>query len=348
MGNGVICAMDVKDMLGLADRGQSLTLCRQLLRGDMTAALETFATMQQGGSDPVQILQDMCDLVHMLTRGQVIANFAAEATLPEYDRQLLTDLSDIKIPALTRAWQILLKGINETQTASHPGQAAEMVLIRMAYAADLPTPADLIKQLRTTNTTVGTTVSAAPPSAPPPAPRAKMMSNGGQVLTPAIADQALPQTDIAVMPAPTNYREVVALFAEKREGALQAHLFSDAHPVRCEPGILEFRLRSQNIPANFVSRLSQCLTQWTGQRWMVSLSDKPGEATLSDIEQAQKKKHHEKVMAHPLMQSVLQAFPGAKVASIKQRAVAPVLTTSDDAVEALDNDITSDLPERED
>ena len=147
-GNGVVAGNDVKDMLGLADRGQSIALCRQILRGEMKPALETFASMQQAGSDPLQVLQDMCDLVHLLTRGQVIPDFAADSTLPEYDRQFLTDVSDIKIPALARAWQILLKGIGEVQTAAHPLQAAEMVLIRLAYASDLPSPADLVKQLR--------------------------------------------------------------------------------------------------------------------------------------------------------------------------------------------------------
>ena len=149
-GDGKVTADDVKDMLGLADRGQSIALCRQLLRGEMKVALETFAFMQQAGSDPLQALQDMCDLIHLLTRGQAIPDFAQDQSLPEYDRQLLTELSDIKLPALTRAWQILLKGIGEVQQAQHPAQAAEMVLIRLAYAAELPPPADLIKQLRET------------------------------------------------------------------------------------------------------------------------------------------------------------------------------------------------------
>ncbi len=159
-GNGEITAVDVKDMLGLADRGQSMALCRQLLRGEMKAALDTFATMQQAGSDPLQALQDMCDFVHLLTRGQAIPDFAQDQSLPEYDRQLLTEMSDIKLPALTRAWQILLKGIGEVQQAQHPAQAAEMVLIRLAYAAELPLPADLIKQLRETAGTSGSAASS--------------------------------------------------------------------------------------------------------------------------------------------------------------------------------------------
>ena len=170
-GNGNVTSADVKDMLGLADRGQSMTLCRQLMRGEMKEALGTFAAMEQAGSDPLQVLQDMAELVHLLTRGQVIGTFAQEQGLPEYDRQLLTELSDIKVPALARAWQILLKGIGEVQSALHPAQAAEMVLIRMAYAAELPPPADLIKQLRegaAAGAGSGTTVSTQSGGVPPP------------------------------------------------------------------------------------------------------------------------------------------------------------------------------------
>jgi DNA polymerase-3 subunit gamma/tau len=340
-GNGVVTAVDVKDMLGLADRGHSMALCRQILRGEMPVALETFNAMQQAGSDPLQILQDMCEFVHLLTKGQVIADFVRDKTLPEFDRQLLTELSDIKVPALARAWQILLKGIGEVQTAAHPAPAAEMVLIRLAYAAELPPPADLIKQLR--ETVVSGAAKASAPSSPgDPAPRAKIASGGGSVLTPAIATQATPQTEAAPLAAPTNYKELVALFAEKREGALHAQLYSNVHPVRCEPGVLEIRTGA-NAPANLAAKLGQCLTQWTGQRWMVSVADKGGAPTLAEQDKEAEQKRREKALAHPLAQAALKNFPGARLVSLRQKAAAPVLAATDDGVaEELPPDIEDD------
>ena len=274
-GNGNVTEAEVQDMLGLADRGHSIELCRQLMRGEMTAALETFGAMQQAGSDPLQILQDMCEFVHLLTRGQVIGNLATEPSLPEYDRQLLTELSDIKVPALARAWQILLKGVVEVQQAPHPAQAAEMVLIRLAYAAELPPPADLIKQLRDAV------------AANTPAPTSPVPSGGGGRAARETGERrrcrdaghrapsrsANRSCDACAMP--TNYKELVALFAANREGALHAQLYGNVHPVRCEPGILEIR-PGANVPANLASRLAQALTTWTGQRWMVSISAKRG------------------------------------------------------------------------
>lgn len=319
-GNGNVSAIDVKDMLGLADRGQSLTLCRHILRGEIKAALETFKTMQQSGSDPVQILQDMCDLIHMLTRGQVIPDFAADPTLPEYDRQLLTEVSDVKIPALARAWQILLKGINEVQTAPRPAQAAEMVLIRLAYAADLPPPSDLIKQLRD----AVASVHAAPQGAPSGGGGAKLALGGGGSVSLAVS---APQ--VAAQPEALDYRAVVALFSEKREAGLHALLYGRAHLVRCAPGLLELRVAS-DMPPNFAGRVGQCLTEWTGQRWMVSLSAQEGEPPLLEQDREAEAKRLDRAREHPLMQAVFNAFPAAKIAALRERKIAKTPSGEED------------------
>jgi len=329
-GNGSVTESEVKDMLGLADRAHSLTLCRQLLRGEMREALETFGAMQLAGTDPLQILQDMAELVHLLTRAQIITNYIQAPDLPEADRHLLTELADIKVPALARAWQILLKGIGEVQSAPHPAQAAEMVLIRLAYAAELPLPADLIRQLSETSPPSTTASSSTPP------PRSGG-TRGATALaaSPSIATEAVVQSARIAMPA--TFRDVVALFTANREGALQAQLFNQVHPVRYEPGILEIRIEG-SVPATFVNRVSHCLTQWTGQRWMISVVDAPGAPTLrEDAEQAERE-HQERVAAHPLMQAVKSAFPDAKLLSLKQKMVASDASLRDDADEPTEPD----------
>jgi DNA polymerase-3 subunit gamma/tau len=322
-GNGAITTADVKDMLGLADRGQSIALCRQILRGEMKAALETFAAMQLSGSDPVQVLQDMCDLVHLLTRGQVIPEFAADASLPEYDRQLLTEAGDVKIPALARAWQILLKGINEVQMAAHPAQAAEMVLIRLAYASDLPAPVDLVKQLRDM---VGTNASGngTAPSGGGGSSKAKLALGGGGISVAAVAPQVVEQ------PQALSFREIVALFGEKRESGLHALLYTQVHLVRCDQGLLELRVNA-DTPANLAGRVGQCLTEWTRQRWVVSISPAQGAPSLAEEDREAEIKRRDRAREHPLMQAVFTAFPQAKLVALRQRNVAPAAVNGDDA-----------------
>jgi DNA polymerase-3 subunit gamma/tau len=335
-GNANVTADDVKDMLGLADRGQSLALCRHLMRGEMKAALDVFTTMQQAGSDPLQVLQDMCELVHLLTRGQVINDFAADASLPEYDQQLLTDLSDIKIPALARAWQILLKGINEVQSAMHPAQAAEMVLIRMAYAAELPPPAELIKQLRDAENVAGQGAQIDKQGGGIPSPsrggvgRGASSQSAAQQLSPAISTDAIPQTDRQNVP--TSFKELVALFAANREGALHAQLYNNAHLVRFAIGVLEIRLKESSA-ANFAGRVAHSLTEWTGTRWMVSIAAQDGEPTLAEQDRAAENNRHDRALADPVVAAVIAAFPGAKLSALRQKAQAVAAVVKDDAVD---------------
>lgn len=322
-GNGKVKTDDVKDMLGLADKAHSAELCRKLLRGEVAAALGVFNNMQQAGADSLQTLQDLCDLVHLLTKAQIIADFSKNADLSEADRQILTDLSDVKLPALTRAWQILLKGISEVQSAPHPVQAAEMVLVRLAYAAELPPPADLIKQLREQ---IGSGAASSPP-APSGGGGARAVLNVGNGLPVTSRPVAVAAVAVENFPRPQSFKDIVALFEEQREGALLAQLRTQVHPVKCGVCVLEVRLKDSAVP-NLANKIGQCLTKWTGQRWMVSVSDAIGEPTLAEEEQAAEQRRMDKINSHPLMKSVLTSFPGAKIISLKQK-VAPTASQGD-------------------
>ncbi len=338
-GNGAVTEAEVKDMLGLADRAHSMVLCRQLLRGAMRPALETFDSMQLAGTDPLQVVQDMAELVHLLTRAQIISDLAAAPDLPEAERQLVTEMADIKVAALTRAWQILLKGVAEVQTAPHPAQAAEMVLIRLAYAAELPPPGDLVKQLKE-QMAAGNIGAATSPSAAPTGRGPSSRQGGGYVSAEATA-RSIPQQDavppsvpvaLAAASMPATYRDMVALFAEKREAALHAQLYSQVTPVRYAPGLLDIHVAGGG--GTLVGRVSQCLTAWTGQRWVVSVaSAKPDAPTLEEEDRAVELKRHEQAAAHPLMQAVLLAFPGAKLVALKQKTIAPAAVSRNDAAD---------------
>lgn len=343
-GDGTVTASDVKDMLGLADRAHSLALGRQLFRGETAAALKTFASMQQTGADPLQTLQDLCEIVHLLTRAQIIPDFASSPDIPEMDRQLLVDLADIKVAALSRSWQILMKGVAEVQEAPYPAQAAEMVLIRMAYAAELPPPGDLIKQLREQLGSSGAAASPSPTSGGGGGGSKAMLVRSGAVAAHRKIEMAEPAAAI-IQPGvsqPGTFREIVALFDEKREGALCAQLRSAVHPVRCEPGLLEVSLNSGLSP-DFISRIGQCLNKWTERRWMISVTDAPGAPTLADEEKEAENKRHERIDAHPLMRSVLLAFPGAKMTALRQK-VTPIKVEEDE----VSTDIAELLTEFED
>ncbi|MGE3647629.1 MAG: DNA polymerase III subunit gamma/tau, partial [Reyranellaceae bacterium] len=337
-GGGVVDAAQVRDMLGLADRGLVFELFDQVMRGDAPAALKTLGEMYDSGADPVVVLQDLLELAHWLTRLKVVPESAEGA--PELERTRGRDMAArLGMAHLTRAWQMLLKGLQETQYAPSPIRAAEMALIRLCYAADLPTPADAIKALQDGGG-----------AAPPPRPSGPAPSNGGGMgtsTTPprgapsgaplggpvarlAVANAAVaraePELDAvaaAPKPQPRDFAEVVALFEDRREARLALALSTDVHPVRCEPGRLEFR-PTDRAPADLAPKVADALARWTGQRWLVSVSSDAGEPTLASRRAAARDARHQRAMEHPLVQAALQVFPGATLEVVRGRDEAPV------------------------
>jgi DNA polymerase-3 subunit gamma/tau len=328
LGDGGVTATQVRDMLGLADRTQIFDLFGKVMAGEIADALGQFAQMYQDGADPVVVIQDLMDLTHWLTRVSVVPDAAETATVPEADRERGRTLAgELAIPVLTRAWQMLMKGLGEVQAAPMPTQAAEMVLVRLAYMAELPTPADLARELHKGGSQ-GANAPAPAPAAPPSGGYggAAHASAGGPAVVargepvpesaPAPDPAPAPQASAEAQPGPQSYTELVALFEEKREAILHTQLRHNVHLVRCEPGRLEIR-PDENAPRDLAARVGTLLSEWTGQRWVVSVSGEQGEATLASQAEAARQKEHEAAARHPLVQAARKAFPGAKITRVE-------------------------------
>jgi len=329
LGEGGITAAQVRDMLGLADRTQIFDLFGKVMAGEIADALNHFTQMYQDGADPVVVIQDLMDLTHWLTRVSVAPDAASSATVPEAERERGRAMAaELSIPVLTRAWQMLTKGLGEVQNAPMPVQAAEMVLVRMAYMADLPNPADLARELHQGGSQ--SSASAPAPSAPPPSGGnggASRASGGGGPAVVARGEPApepiqapdpapAPQASAVDRPGPRSFSELVALFEEKREAILHTQLRHNVHLVRCEAGRLEIR-PDENAPRDLSARVGALLGEWTGQRWVVTVSSEPGEPTLAQQAEAARQKEHEAAARHPLVQAAQRAFPGAKITRVE-------------------------------
>ena len=147
-GKGAVMATDVRAMLGLADRGRLFDLLEHLFAGRTAPALEAFAALHRDGADPIQALGDLAEAVHLTTRIKIAGEAAAGAELSAEERRRGAALAaELSIPVLSRGWQMLLKGLDEAQRAPNTLAAAEMLLVRIAHAADLPSPEDIIGRL---------------------------------------------------------------------------------------------------------------------------------------------------------------------------------------------------------
>ena len=310
-GGGVVDAAQVRDMLGLADRSRVLEMFEKTMKGDAPAVVAALGEMHDSGADPVVVLQDLLELTHWVTRLKVAPEAAASSADSER-AQGLAMAAKLSMASLTRAWTLLLKGLQETLSAPSPLRAAEMALIRLCYAAELPSPADAIKALQN---------GAAPAAAPAAATGAAPAPRGGGGAAARLAAQPV-ATAVAqpaeAPPNPRNFTEIVALFEARREARLVHHLLHHVHEVRCESGLIEFRPEPQ-APPDLAPRLAEILGRWTGRRWIASVSSDPGKPTLTAQKATNADSLRSQAEADPMVQAILKTFPGAKLDAVRRK-----------------------------
>ena len=308
-GGGVVDAAQVRDMLGLADRSRVLELFEKTMRGDAPAVLGALGEMHDAGADPVVVLQDLLELTHWVTRLKISPE-AAAASADSERAQGLAMAGKLSMASLTRAWTLLLKGLQETLAAPSPQRAAAMALIRLCYVADLPSPSDAIKALQ--NGAATTNGAAAP------APRG---GGGGGAAVARLATQpamAVAAQPAQALPAPRTFTEVVALFESRREARLVHSLMHYVHEVRREPGVIEFRPEPK-APTDLAARLGELLTQWTGRRWLASVSNAQGKPTLIDQKAAKADDLRTSAENNAIVQAIFKTFPGAKLETVRRK-----------------------------
>jgi DNA polymerase-3 subunit gamma/tau len=296
----------------------------------------------------------LAEFTHFVTRVKVVPSVAQDVSISEAERKrghaFATQLS---MRVLSRTWQMLLKALADVKEAPRPLAAAEMALVRIAYAADLPTPDEVMRSLGEGKSPAarpgnGGAAAAAPsagggfaprfdapraaprgsaaPAASPPMPRGEPVAR---------LNEAAPSAEPVVMLA--RFDDLIALAAEKRDLTIKAALERDVRLVRFEDGQLEISVLP-SAPKTLVGDLSRKLAAWTGRRWMVAVSSEEGAPTVRQQMETQKAELLRGVRADPLVQSVLQRFPGAEIVDVR-RSAAPEA--------APDADMLPD-PERED
>jgi DNA polymerase III subunit gamma/tau len=314
-GKTLVTAASVRQMIGSADNTATFRLLEKLLAGDVAAAIAEVRSQYNAGSDPMLMVQDSLEVTHLVTRVKVAPMALSDVSLSEHDRTEAKSMADrLSMPVLTRLWQMLLKGVSEVRMAPSPLSALEMLMVRIAYAAQLPTPAEIIRggvepAARSSPSATAEKTSAASK------PNLELVSAKPESPAAAVQPSDVPPASIQV----TNFEEVVALFEQNREGLKSAQLKRDVRLVRFEPGIITIQV-NPNLPRDFAAQVGACLTKWTGQAWKVVLSEDAGNASLHEQELVRKEQQIQEVSTHPLVNSVLEQFPGAKLVGVKSNS----------------------------
>jgi len=346
---GAVRADAVRQMLGLADRTRVIDLFDSLVRGDIASAFKEFREQYDTGADPIVVLSDLAEFVNFVTRVKIVPATADNVAFGETERLRARDFAaKISMRVLSRMWQMLLKGITEAQAATRPAAAAEMVLVRIAYVADMPTPDEAIRMLdQNGGASPVVTGSAAPRSAP--APVASMPSSPRATAAPRSGAEAAarpqmiaPTSDAQASPAAlriSSFPELVALAGEKRDLLTKAALEADVRLVRIEDGRLEVTME-RSAARTLINDLSRKLEQWTGRRWAVVVSNEAGQPTLREQNEAQKNERERAAESDPRVQEVLARFPGAKVVEVRKLAPEPPESdpSIEDPAESVDGD----------
>lgn len=333
---GAVKADAVRQMLGLADRTRVIDLFASLARGDIAAAFKEFRDQYDVGADPIVVLSDLAEFVNFVTRVKIVPATADNVAYGETERVRAKDFAaKISMRVLSRMWQMLLKGIAEVQAATRPAAAAEMVLVRIAYVADLPTPDEAIRMLEQNGggspvvsgggaarsgapaapmASAGSVTSATPVRMPTSSPTAFGGGARPQMAAPAPDPQAAaPQLRV------TSFTQLVALAGQKRDLMTKGALEGEMRLVRFEEGRLEVALEP-NASKTMISELARKFELWTGRRWTIIVSNEQGQATLRSVSQAAKQEHARTAEADPRVQEVLSRFPGAKVVEVRRLA----------------------------
>lgn len=363
LGEGQIDEAVVRGMLGLVDRTVVFDLFDALMQGDVAGALEILSGRYAAGADPAAVLEDLLELTHWITRIKVVPAAAAAPGVAEAERVRGGAMAEkLAMAEVTRVWQMLLKGLGETRVAPVPIQAAEMVLIRIAYAARLPTPAEAIESL-SQRTGPSSPKPADPPAAQPvapvspparpasPSPRGHARPSDpppGPVAQLAVRPAAgAPAPAPALAPPPAgpallrSFDDVVALVLQHKEAILHGQLVSGVRLVRFADGQIEINLTPQ-APADLPQRLSRFLGAETGRPWLVTVSAAPGSPSLYEQQRTAEAERRADVLRHPVIAEIMRMFPGATLDQI--RVVPPPADAPPEAVdgEAVDGDADGD------
>lgn len=301
LGNGKITTETAKNMLGLADRQQTFALYSKLLEGDVAATLQLLQQQYTNGATPLIILQDMIDITHLLAKVVIMPDFINDPSISENDREMCKKLSVVPINILSKIWQMLIKGLSEIQYAAVQIDALEMILMRIAYSAGLPTPADLLKELKKKSALNKKSVSTA-----------QETSNGVQVVS-EIAES----NDVVILDSITD---MLKLMAAKKQPLL---MFDVKHKLTFK----EFSHGRMHIAVDvdadkdLVARLRQFLETETARRWTIEIDYEPLGETLADIESRQISGDKKNISEYPLVRAILSEFNGAKIETVIRKAV---------------------------
>ncbi|MBO0904697.1 DNA polymerase III subunit gamma/tau [Jiella sonneratiae] len=379
-GAGTVTALAVRDMLGLADRVRIIDLFETLMAGDAAGALKELRDQYASGADPAVVISELADFTHLVTTLRYVPESTEDAAISPMEAERGLALSrKLSIRTLGQVWQMLLKASEELRSTTTPRQAAEMALIRIAHAADLPSPDELLRLVREGGGAAlpagaaprgadggsgGGNGSAPRASALPAAPgsgeaghagraagtanagaQPRLVASGGGARLEARARPETAPQPVSDEPVIGSVEALARLAEDRRDSLMRVSIRRYLRPVRFQPGRIEVALAPE-APATLVGDLTKRLHAWTGRRWVISVSSAKGEPTLDEREAEKRASLIDDAANDPEVATILAAFPGARITNVTLRGgTAEAEAAELSPAEAAEADFTGDPEE---
>jgi DNA polymerase-3 subunit gamma/tau len=304
-----VTAASIRDMLGLADRAQTITLFEQLMRGEAGPAIETFRTLYGFGANPDQVMLDLLDHCHGATVAKAVGPQAL--IMPKEQAARLAGVgAALSAGTLSRLWQLMLRAYEEVRRAPDAAAATDMALVRLAYAADLPGPEEALKRLQ----------AGEPPTGGPSGGGGSVGATGGGGATAVARNLAQPQPQASTAPIATaslnSFEDVLALIDKKRDITLKLDVERYVRPISFRPGAIEYE-PAPGAPNNLAQRLVGRLKEWTGERWLIAAQGGGGAESAWERQKREQREERARIEQDPFIMSVMQAFPGAEIIGVR-------------------------------
>lgn len=315
LSNGNINTDVVKKMLGLADRSQTLTLFENLVNGNMEAVLKDISEQYTNGATPMIVLQDLINITHDLAKVKIIPALLNSTSLSEIEKKTFATLStSCSLAVLSKIWQMLIKGISEINMAPSAVEALEMILLRVAYSASLPTPYEILNEVKKNSDLVGTgsvysgqssllqnSAAAAPVSVPPSGTEKK----NDLTATVSAGETSGFNTVEDLLRYLEGTKKALIEYSIKHDVCIRE--FSDGHiAMNIAPSIHQ----------DFIMNLHKLLSEATGRQWEIEIIKGDLGETIADKEKSAAEATKKNVSEYPLVKKILEEFKGAKIETV--------------------------------
>lgn len=314
LGMGNVRIDVVKNMIGLADRSQTFELFENLVSGHVDKVIELLQTQYKNGANPTTILQDLINVTHLVAKTRIIPSSVEESSVSEEEREFAKKMAvSVSIAVLSKIWQMLIKGVSEMQIAPVQIDALEMILIRIAYSAELPTPAEILADVKK-NSNLGAT-------APHFENGSSLSANISNPVSAVVLTQNTPQNAEGGS-KPANFfnspEDFISYLEQTRRLLIVYSLKSDVSFDDFHDGYIKMTI-TDKISPDFIMNLHKILEQATGKSWKIDTVRGNLGQTLFQKEDAKLAEERKDIMESPLVKAILAEFKGARIETITRK-----------------------------